>query len=276
MALNINGTRPELINVNGKPLYMLYIKNEGQDNGTCVWAKSYPLEIVENKNGTIKVERIEGCTNEAPLGEVQTGGLVYAGDYIRVTTTPLNGAIFVQNSVAVEGGKEWLDQTNPTEIGLAPNFLTDTAVKVVVSANIADPPKSWHTIWDTKKTFGASNSTSTYRKEILAPTLYQDLSPELTRVAYALYRKQSSTSTIIASGTQTLDISFKDPKTSVTQYLKAVSTGIQSEVKSAKEGLITYTYYWVITKVEQYYQEVLWINCRSKRNNRFEVVNAGS
>ena len=99
MAFEINGTRPESINVNGSPLYMLYINNEGQYND-FVWAKAYPLEIVENTNGTIKVERIEGC-NEAPLGEVKTGGLVYAGDYIRVTTTPLNGAIFVQNSIAV-------------------------------------------------------------------------------------------------------------------------------------------------------------------------------
>lgn len=255
MAFEINGTRPESINVNGSPLYMLYINNDGQYNDTCVWAKAYPFEIVENINGTIKVERLETCSNEAPLGEMKSGDLAYAGDYIRVTSTPLNGAIFVQNSVAVEGGQEWLDQTNPTEIGLAPNFLTDTAEKVVVSANIADPPKSWHTIYSAKKTFGASNSTSTYRKEILAPTNYQDLSetPELTRVAYVLYRKQSSTSTIIASGTQTLNISFKDSKTSITQYLKAVSTGIQSEVKSAKVGLITYTYYWVITKVEQYY-----------------------
>ena len=84
--------------------------------------------------------------------EMKSGDLAYAGDYIRVTSTPLNGAIFVQNSVAVEGGQEWLDQTNPTEIGLAPNFLTDTAEKVVVSANIADPPKSWHTIYSAKKT----------------------------------------------------------------------------------------------------------------------------
>ena len=256
MGLKINGTRPESITCNGEPVFFVWTTTDGNDN-KGIWAKKIDFEIIENEKGTIKVERLSSVTNEAPIGEIQTGK-AYMGDYIKVTSTPYAGYVFVQNAIDTGIGKSYLSFDNGTEIGLSPSFVGKTGeLKVMVSANFANAPKSWHNIFYSSKLLTTSSSTTSYTKSIFAVTGYKNLSatPELTRVHAILYRKKNNKSAekIKEFSSKVLNIDYTDTTTKDHQYLKAVATGIQSEVKSKKVGLYTYSFYWKITSVDQYY-----------------------
>lgn len=253
--LNVNGTRPEKIIVNGEEAIYLYI-NEGNDTSKCIWSKRLPAEKVSPIDGTFTVERIAHENiedNTKYLSDGTQNVYVYAGDTLKITTTPATNYELYYIQVQLIGTQTLTSVVSPFEFTIGTNYAKTTR-NVKISAFFRGKEKGWNTIWTGSHNMRESSSSSSYTTDIYKPSGYQSISdPTKIRVTAKLYKKTkagviSEVEVLSAvTGNQTISVN------SAAQYLDLQSNGIQSRVKSTGTFVNAVSYYWQITKIEQYY-----------------------
>lgn len=255
MGLIVNGERPDKIYVDGEFTYLVIMgQNADSDATPCIWTRRVPVELVDAENGKIVVQRLNPRTNEDSTVTLNNSSYAYFGDTINIQAIPDSGCIFYEAKIEVGSTRRFWMYSSPYEFKLNYNNLPQEAEKLVITPIFKVYEKSWHTVWSGEYTFQESSSTSSYRTETFTPgSMLSTVSPSETRITATLYKKKTSSSSSVlkslkeAVGSQTVTDS------NVEQYLNVYSTYVESKTKSVKYSVLTYKYYWVITKIEQYY-----------------------
>lgn len=258
--LNINGTRPEKIIVNGEGEAIYLYINEG-DTSKCIWSKRLPAEKLIKEGGSFTVERkfhINQEDNTKYLSDGTQNVYVYAGDTLKITATPATNyeldtivVTLYENQYHII--KTFTSITSPFEVNIDA-YYAKPAKNVTITALFKVKEVGWHTIWTGSHNMRESESSSSYTTDIYKPNGYQSISdPTKIRVTAKLYKKTKtgaiSEVKVLSAVTGNQIISVN----STAQYLDLLTNGIQSRVKSTGAFVNAVSYYWGISKIEQYY-----------------------
>lgn len=133
MALKFNGVEPTAIKYNGTDLTVL------KYGTTAVWGKPFSLTIQAGANSTVTANRTSSPNQHANTGAVTSGGIVYYGDTLTITATPVSGYKLTKFTI---NGTEYA--SGGTSAVSQPITITG-AVSVVTTTTPA--AKEWHTVW---------------------------------------------------------------------------------------------------------------------------------
>ena len=153
MALIYNGVNPTTINYNGTSLTVL------KYGSTPVWGKPYSLTASIGSNVTLTVTRTSSPNQNASIGALSSGSVVYYGDKIKISYSTNSGYEIDTHTI---NGRTF---NNGVEITVA------DSVNVIVTAKSS---ASWHTEWSgstqlkTSDTFitTVSSSAQKYRFQV--------------------------------------------------------------------------------------------------------------
>lgn len=253
MPLQINGIRPDRVKTNKRECYAVYVK-KGDEIMTCVWARRAPIEIVNPENGYVTIKRISTTAEEDDTVVVKNNGYVYFEDNLEITCTPYNPDEYDFDRIKIEfiGTKTHTRYASPFQFFIYESDLVNTT-KVVFTPSFKTHIKSWNTVWTGTYSFPASRSYNDYQESPYLPQGYLPFDDEnMTRITGELHRVKGDQDTVVktfvrAVGSQTIS------NYNVKQYLMIKPKYLLSKVKSAKVLLSTFSYYWKITNIEQYY-----------------------
>lgn len=252
MPLEINGSRPDRVKTDKRECYAVYVK-KGEEIMTCVWARRAPIEIVRSQNGFATIKRIETTAEEDDTTFVENNGYVYFEDNLQITCIPYNPSEYDFDRVKIEfiGTKTYTRYVSPCQFRIGEIDLVNTT-KVVFTPMFKTHVKSWQTVWTGSYSFPASRSFNYYQESNYTPQGFNSIDDESkTRITGELHKVRNSQDTIVktitsAAGSQTISDNGTE------QYLFVKPNYLVSKVKSVKILLNTYSYYWKITKIEQY------------------------
>lgn len=242
MALTYNGVSPTKITFNGTDLTVLKYGN------TAVWGKPYSLTITQGVGTLVSVLRTSSPNQNASIGALSNGSLVYYGDVLKISATAQSG--YTLNSFTINGESKSGTQT----------WMVVGEVTVFVSAVGS---ASWHTVWSGSITLNFSldaispSSTSSFNITGLVS------SASATRVTGTATAKHSLSSTATTNSFSDKGLTSSDAEVvydeqgagGVGVYLSYSSNAIYAKavLTTTTLGSETGTASATLTKVEQYY-----------------------
>lgn len=239
MGLEVNGVVPTEIKHCGISITDLSINEVG------VWGKPYTLSYSTNSTYTIKVTRIESPYQNASLGELSTGSIVYYGDKLTIIAERTSGYYLTGWTI-----NDYNYTTDENITRLERDWVVDSAVTISASTKSA---ASWHSLYSgsSSLTFSIEN-TQTFSG---VPTIPSGTTK--IRVT-ATYKKLGSSSQNLVSnyeisvsnGAGTSSNLGTSDNGLTTLYILVSGSTLQAKGKS-KNGLMPVTVY--MTKVEAYY-----------------------
>jgi hypothetical protein len=170
MSFKIDGVEPTTINYNGTDLTDLKV------DGTYVWGKPFTLSISTDANVTVTVTRTSSPYQNASLGELSTGSLIYYGDAITILAQRKSG--YYISSLLVND-KQYIDNSTTREIE---TYWTVNQPITISATSIA--AVSWHTVWTGSKeyfstsggsTFQPTNTTTTHKLDVITLSNYPNV-----------------------------------------------------------------------------------------------------
>lgn len=264
MGLIINGTPPVSVRTIKDGATATHSILEATKNGNTVkyWGRPVSLYIQESNPDitTVTVNRISSPNQQAPLGNVTDGSLVYYGDVLEISAT------VTDSSYEIESFK--VDNVNWTS---GQQITVTQWLPIYVIVNLKESA-SWRTLWSgsynsgyVSQTAGTIQTVNAYDK--VGVTVEETVNPYPVRLTGRLIVgdgvKQfteleipnvndtpSSVSITVSGDTYILDEVFASETVTLTMVQSAMGSSLSMAFKNTT-GEIAYQYY--ITKIEQYY-----------------------
>ena len=240
MSLEVNGVVPTEIKHCGVSITDLSI------DGVGVWGKPYTLHYETNSTYTIKVTRIESPYQNASLGELSTGSIVYYGDKLTIIAERTSGYYLTGWTI-----NDYNYTTNDNTTRLERDWIVDSAVTISATTKSA---ASWHEVYtgSSLATFGVGSTS--LKTVSFVPSLTVPNNSTKIRASYQVGGNAGS-----GTGTTEISVSSGNGKSSNLSkntskvpelYIKSESYSVKAEGKAASTiSVFTIT----VTKLEAYY-----------------------
>lgn len=266
MGLIINGTPPNKIKVNSVSqsatnLDLKVLKQKKNNIETPVWGIPASLSLQYNRSAVeVIVNRISSPNQQASLGNVTDGSLVYYGDVLEISAN-LTDTSYQITSFTVSG-YAW---TNGQQ-------FTVTSSAILVVKVVVESQPQWRTLWSgsynsglISQTAGTTEVVNAYDK--VGITVEETVNPYPVRLTGRLIvgdgsrqfidleipnvnDTPNSVSITVSGDVYILDEVFASETVTLKMVQSAMGSALSMVFKN-ETGKIAYQYY--ITKIEQYY-----------------------
>ena len=252
MSYKINGVEPTIIDVvyekTGEKAELNSLNAKYLETSEVgVWGKPYTLSYSTNSTYTIKVTRIESPYQNASLGELSTGSIVYYGDKLTIIAERTSGYYLTGWTI---NDYNYTADGNTTK--LERDWIVDSAVTIIATTKSAT---SWHSLYSgsSSLTFSVPEKTQTFSGVPKIPS-------GTTKIRVTAKYKKSSTSSqddlvtnyeiSVSNGAGTSSNLGTSGNLLSTLYILVSGSTLQAKGKS-KSALLPVIVY--MTKVEAYY-----------------------
>lgn len=222
MSLIVDGISPTSIECDGVDLNILNV------NGVNYWGKPFALTIDAGENTTITVTRTSSRYQNAELGELSNGSLIYYGDHLTATVKSV-GTYELQDFkyngtslVGVSGETEFTQE----DFGVSGAITFSSTARYVAS---------WHQVFSgwqghTNGLTGSYNvfDTASYTKTV-------PLAIDLSAYSFTAIRIVGQGTCSVEATVSSFDVTFRQPDIDIEKELTTVTVG--SYTGSVQKGV---------------------------------------